>query len=914
MYEEGEPGFNYFVGIGSLEEVATRDDRVCVLNILGNESRSVTPVSHAWSGGNVVFGTGPGRAGRVLETPAGDIPVFDNVRDGLEAGHPFNTGVVYLPPAAVRHGVYELVRVNPELEKIVIVTEKVPVHDARLIRAVTQQLGVNVFGANCLGVADAWNRVRIGGALGGDTPGEALHRGSVAVYSNSGNFTTTIASYLAMAGWGTTTLVSSGKDHYIHYASPEWAYAFDRDPRSEAAVMYIEPGGDYERGLAFAKPVVACVVGKWKERLSRPVGHAGAVSGSGTSAEDKERWMMESLAVDGIFTPERPVISKKGAVVTNIAHIPEALTAVMAENGVEPDFEPRGSLSLKPWFGNAQGLDLPEALQVPVVEAIDPYAEQIAELNRQVGTVFPRTGMKDASGASRMDPESQVTALHGVPVLELGTRSFVSTLALALLRSEPDPRCDALTTVAVAASAHLHGDPALVAAEAARAAGSSPPVVLGAAAAVVGPARVDRCRDATDVFIDLLARLEVEDPWGELSDAAMDEALDPDPFAESGRAEGRGADAGPGDAAPRTSWGRRMVEAVEVRGAAPLPLEILRRLDRDDDEELVLAALAVTLAWPALHARRISRVTARNLPWFLRLYGTLLGVSVPASAHGPGRLMGVDAEAWLARRPLEDLAYRALVGTDPDQAGRASLRMLLGLLVSNGPGTITAQGAKGSVSADGPESPERVQIQKAVMGFLTHSGFSHGGNGYEGIRFLMDVFEESGLEDPGAADPPVDLEARARAFVEAYAGEKARARAVGAPVRMIPGINHPVYRGKPVNVDPREVWVREHFEARGEHNVFHRFYRTLVRTLADEGVTPNVFAVNIDAVISTQLLKLMWARYRDGELEERRMEESAFLLFLFGRMIGCAAEIDDHLNRGRNMDTRTPQSACRAVS
>jgi hypothetical protein len=33
-------------------------------------------------------------------------------------------------------------------------------------------------------------------------------------------------------------------------------------------------------------------------------------------------------------------------------------------------------------------------------------------------------------------------------------------------------------------------------------------------------------------------------------------------------------------------------------------------------------------------------------------------------------------------------------------------------------------------------------------------------------------------------------------------------------------------------------------------------------------------------------------------------------VFLYGRMIGTAAEIDDHLNRGRNMDTRTPASAC----
>ena len=64
--------FRYFVGISSLAQVATRDDRVCVLNVLGAESSQVTPVGHAWSGGNVVFGTSPGRRGQSLPTPAGE--------------------------------------------------------------------------------------------------------------------------------------------------------------------------------------------------------------------------------------------------------------------------------------------------------------------------------------------------------------------------------------------------------------------------------------------------------------------------------------------------------------------------------------------------------------------------------------------------------------------------------------------------------------------------------------------------------------------------------------------------------------------------------------------------------------------------------------------------------------------------
>ena len=77
MYKQGINDFKYFVGISSLAQIATRDDRVCVLNILGGESSDVTPVSHAYSGGNVVFGTAPGKGGQTLTTPHGDIPVYN---------------------------------------------------------------------------------------------------------------------------------------------------------------------------------------------------------------------------------------------------------------------------------------------------------------------------------------------------------------------------------------------------------------------------------------------------------------------------------------------------------------------------------------------------------------------------------------------------------------------------------------------------------------------------------------------------------------------------------------------------------------------------------------------------------------------------------------------------------------------
>src|SRR5947207_1386415 len=457
LYRQGVGDFKYYVGISSLAQIATRQDRVCVLNILGGESSEDTPVGHEYSGGNVVFGTSPGRRGQVLETKIGNVPVYNNVREGLAAGHRFNCGVVYLPPSAARDGVAELIRVNPDLRKIFIITEKIAVHDAREIRAMGQQNGIDIFGANGLGVADSWNQVRIGGALGGDRPGDSLLRGSIAIFSNSGGFSSTIAQYLRMAGWGTTTVISSGKDVYIHYAAPEFAFALANDARSKAAVLYCEPGGYYELDAQFTKPVVACVVGRWKSKLTRAVGHAGAMAGGSDDAQAKERWFMDKFGVDALFTPERPVFAAKGALVTNIAHIPAALSAVMRENATRPDFAPEGSLALKAWFGADRGLALPESLKVPVVEAMPPYNEQIRALNRQIGAVLPRQSMKDTSGASQMDAKTQVTSLHGVPMLEAALHPMEANVCLALLHEHGGENDRKLINVAIGAELDLHG-------------------------------------------------------------------------------------------------------------------------------------------------------------------------------------------------------------------------------------------------------------------------------------------------------------------------------------------------------------------------------------------------------------------------------------------------------------------------
>jgi succinyl-CoA synthetase alpha subunit len=900
MYRQGVGDFKYYVGTSSLAQVATREDRVCVLNILGGESRDVTPVGHAYSGGNVVFGTSPGRRGQSLETPLGPVPVYNNVLEGLNDGHRFNCGVVYLPPAAARDGVAELIRVNQDLRKIFVVTEKLSVHDSREIRAMGQANGVDIFGANSLGVADAWNRVRIGGALGGDHPEEALRRGSIAIFSNSGNFTSTIATYLRMAGWGTTTLISSGKDVYIHFAAPEFAFALANDARSRAAVLYIEPGGYYELDAEFTKPVVACVVGRWKSRLTRAVGHAGAMSGGADDALAKERWFIEKFGVDGIFTPEHPVFSAKGAVVTNIAHIPSALSAVMRENAARPDFAPEGNLALKPWFGANQGISLPSELDLPVVVAAPPYDGQIAALNHQVGAVAPRQSMKDASGASQMDPATQITHLYGVSMLDAAQYPLEANVNLALLHEPGTENACHLINVAIGASLNLHGQPALAAAQASRDAGNAPNSVLAAAAALTGPRCQEGARKALRVLIDQFAAAGMRDEQDDSYDTSQVK-ID----GAAGLLTGKSAD----------PTAQAMLAGLEARGAKSVFVRYLRSLPGHPSADAVLAAIAATLAWSPLMRRRISRLTVESLPWWLRLFGTLIGASVPAEQHRPDRFCGIEVADIIERRTLGEVAFVALLGLPPKPADLFAFQVLVGLLLSNGPGTISAQGAKGAVSADGPEDPERVQLNKCLVGFLSHSGYTHGGNGFEGISFLIDQFNSSGLVEADRSDHGIDLQQLATQYVEDYARYKADKKSVGSlDIQKIPGVNHPVFKDKPVNYDPREVFIRDLFEQRGEVNVFHDFYRALVQTLYDAGVSRTVYCVNIDAVIAALLLKMLWRPYRAGTYPASALESAAFTVFLYPRMLGCAAEIDDHMNRGRNMDTRTPASQCQFVA
>lgn len=894
MHKEGIKGFPYYVGIDSLDEIATKDDTVCVLNIVGGESRAVTPVSHVYSGGNIVFGTSPGRSGQKLKTSIGDIPVYNSVKEGLDAGHKFNTAVIYLPPSGVKDGVAEVVRKNPDLKKVIILTEKICVKDSRIIRAICQTNGVDVFGGNCLGVADSWKQIRIGGALGGNNPEESLLKGSVALFSNSGNFTTTIAVYLGTEGWGTTTSISSGKDVYIQYGPQEFNHAFHNDDRSKAAVMYAEPGGYYEHGLEFDKPVVACIVGRWKAKLTKACGHAGSLAGSGDNAAAKEQWFMDYFGVDDIYTPENPVFSKKGAVVINIAHIPEALTKVMEANGIKPDFEPTGDLSLKCWMGNDQGLKLPKELDVPVVEAMAPYNEQIDAINKQVGVQFPRQAMKDASGGSMMDPKTQVTKVHKVSILDASKKNLEENLVFSLMKEYPTDKATKLANLAFNSYVNMDGDVALAAADAARDAENSPNTVLASAISIIGKGRAKKAIAALELMTKTFQHEGIEDPFSGGDAAGKAGALSADEKALLTD----------GDAA-----GEFFNKAKKLGGDSVFIKFLDAATGGKPSRDAVLGAIWTTVGWNGLMRKKISKLTMGELPWYSLVFSAFVGASVPAAKHSADSFCGVKSDEIIDNYSFTETAFLALIGKKPTEAELFEFSVLLGLIISNGPGTISAQGAKGAVSADGPQDPIRVQINKGFVGMLTHTGFAHGGNGYEAVAFLIDQFKNAGLKDPAKEGHGIDLKALATKYSKDYADYKKREKAAGnIDYAKVPCVNHPVFKGKDVNYDPREQFVSKLFKEKGIYNVFLDFYHNMVESMFETKVTKNVYCVNVDAVIAVILLKMVWGLYNDGKISDAEVESAGFTTFLFGRMIGTAIEVDDHQNRGRNMDTRTAAS------
>ena len=894
--------FPYFVGIHSLEELVTKTSRVCVINILGNESRKVTNISHEYSGGNVVAGVQYGRRA-VLETKIGDIPVYRSIRDVMKHDHCFDIGVIYLPPMAVSQAVWELVRYNNELKRIVIITEKVPTRDSRNIRYICQDAGVDVIGCNCLGIANAWDHVRVGGALGGDRPEEVLIQGSIALHSNSGNFTTTIAQYMQTRGFGISTAVSSGKDVYIHFAVPEFLYAAQNDPRTKAVVLYVEPGGYYEkmalewikaRRFGFNKPIVVCVTGRWKKQISRPCGHAGAMAGSGDDAESKEQWF-DNYFEKSLFNPEKPDVSKKGIRVSSIQNIPDALAAVFKKIDEPLDFEPRGDLALKPWIKDKL-ISLPASLSVPVVQAIPPYDEQIRENSKQIGANYLRQNMRNKSGASKINPKTQVAELHGKSVIELTSTTLEENLYFALAKIMPEKRDIRRMNILLNAFMKLDND-LLNSADRLRQNQATPNTIIAShiCQAVHHP-MLRKITDHARFIIDLIREYEVYE-YLDAYNPQMDKlilkkllikgSLEIDPLSEFLIKEIR-----------HTSRTRPSLYLC----AHILDMAQTRAMTIRDAFEFLIASLVVCILWNPMLEKRIPRQVVEEAASHIYLLSRIMVAAMINRQKNTFWKKFKETPQLHLVASFSENGFKMLFNRTPSEIDLLEMDYLLGLTITNGPGTLSAKGAKESVSA-------KNDIPMSYVGFLSNTGLAHGGNGFEAVDFLLKRFRAIDLKSVDNIDPTIDLVSLANQTAKEYDIYKFEAKEKGdLNYDRIPCINHPVFKGNDINIDPREDFIRSELKKHNIGNIFLDYYHALVKELFNEGVTRNVFCVNVDAVLACISLKLFWEDLQSGKLKESQLQELVFSMFIIGRTIGTAAEINDHRIRGTDMDCRTPQS------
>lgn len=724
--------FPYFVGIRSLEDVAAADATVCVMNIMDDESRMVTPVSHAFSGGNVVAGVQYGHPGK-LETPIGNIPVYGRLADVVKE-HDFDTGVIYLPPRAVFHAVAELLHYNKKLKRIIIVTKNISIKDQVQIREICQSNEVDVFGASSIGVADSWNKVRIGGDIGGDNPEELLVKGTVAIQGNSGNFGNAVAAYLGTAGFGTTTIISSGNDKIIQFSVAEFLNAAQNDERTKAVVLYVEPGGNYEKkaldminsgALKFNKPIIACVTGRWKSQLTRTVGNAGILEKDNYDVETKEKWFDDYFGT-GAFEPDRPdMVGRKGVRVSSIQLIPDAMSAVYNLLELPHDFKHRGNLSLKLWMGNDFGWNIPKKLKLPVVEAISPYNQEIWEFNHQLGAIYFRRNMRNASGASRIDPITRITRLHGVPVVDLVDEPMESNMIFALLKYHPSEEHLPFINMSLnylCSSSDFYFD----AIELAGKNGATPNEALMSAVSLMGDHEQFRFGAKYIRFLlDILTEIGIKNLSNELNHIRATK------IGEKVIPLGRHG-AGP--------FVRHMVklfnESKNKGKILTFAIKYLVKHRVEYPDIFLIAAFFVDLAFKPLVLKKVTRDTVENMIAYLGIQSRIVmlaGTNPLENEH----LNKIRNRKWysLFRTSFTEIAFRSVFQRKPKEVELREFKALLALSLTNGPGAISAKGAKESVSAGN-------NISTAFAGFMANTGLAHGGAGFEAIELLLDAFKD----------------------------------------------------------------------------------------------------------------------------------------------------------------------------
>ncbi len=517
-----------------LSNLLKKGDRVAVSNITGREASKVSEESQKFCS-NIVAGWALGKGGQKIETVRGDIPVystFEEMVKSLSVEKLPNKIIIYSPPEAVYGEVKEVIQHGGKfVETIFIITEHVSVEVTAKIHQICKEINADVIGCNTLGMINVHDRVRVG-AVGGDNPDDTFTPGSVTIISNSGNMVNTISSYVRASGMGTAFGISTGKDALILLPIKTLLMLAEKDVRTKIIVLYVEPGGVYEREAiqlmrekSFSKPVVVYVAGKIAEKYHVSLGHAGAVvEGNDTSASGKMKMFDEYFGIDP-FTPEKhykkceelKVSLKKGMRVHTLHDIPKAVGLIADILEIKHDLPNVKPLGLNPWFVNLSKLDkhIPTALSLAPGTIPEPYAHQLKEhMQTKLGATVSRQNMRNASHASSND--GATPRLHGYSVMDLmRKRNYGAAIIVALTGELPRDAFEEKLADMLFIAAITNG-PGTISAQAPKlsaSAGNAPNTAMIATLSAIGSTHGGNGSEAVQFLMDVFEKYEITDAY-----------------------------------------------------------------------------------------------------------------------------------------------------------------------------------------------------------------------------------------------------------------------------------------------------------------------------------------------------------------------------------------------------------------
>jgi len=251
--------------------LVNKDTKVLVQGITGREGEFHTKLMLEY-GTKIVAGVTPGKGGQNVH----GVPVFDSVREAVDAVGPIDVSIVFVPAPFAADAILEAL--DAGIKGVVIITEGIPVQDMLKVARAFEIAGDDrwFIGPNCPGV------ITPGECKVGIMPSQVFTPGRIGVVSRSGTLTYEVVAELTKAGFGQSTCVGIGGDPIIGLNFVEVLRRFNDDPQTDAVVLIGEIGGtDEEEAAAFIasemrKPVVAFVAGKTAPEGKR-MGHAGAI-------------------------------------------------------------------------------------------------------------------------------------------------------------------------------------------------------------------------------------------------------------------------------------------------------------------------------------------------------------------------------------------------------------------------------------------------------------------------------------------------------------------------------------------------------------------------------------------------------------------------------------------------------------